>query len=140
MSNEMMKVDSSGAESKAEAPFRIHWTWSSLLLVQSRPSTDSPLGRISLLAPNQHGLELIEVAADVQAVWLARMAKDGTLTTEAVTAICRWHLVPDQDMHLSALLCSSGAIFLVDGEQVYEVDKFATRWIAEGRCKVETSD
>ena len=140
MSKETIEVDRPGADAKGQAPFGIHWTWSSLLLVQSRPSTDSPRGRISLLAPNQDGLGFVESFAEVQAVWLLRMSKDGTLTTEAVTSICHWHLVPEPDTHLTALLCSTGAIFLVDGEQVYEVDKIATRWIAEGRCKVATTD
>ena len=137
MSNTSVETNCEGAA--PEVPLGIHWSWSSLLLVQRRPGADSPQGRVSVLAPNQAGLGFIESFDEVQAIWLARMTKDGTLTTEAVTNLCIWHLIPEHEAHLTALLCKSGAMFVVDSEQVYELDEVTSKWISAGQWKFASS-
>src|SRR6187397_2146564 len=93
------------------------WNWPILLLAQRSPSPDEPdaLVRAVVIAPNKGGIHLMETFEDVRSLWVIRMTPEGVLTTDSVQTMGIWRLVPDQEQDsLTALMCESGAIFILD--------------------------
>jgi hypothetical protein len=121
-----------------EPKFGLECNWPLFLVAQRSPSADHPdaLFRPQLLATNQGGLDLLERYGDVRSLWIVRVAEEGLLTTETVKHLCLWRLVPDKNQHpVTALLCESGAIYIVDGDHVFEVDEVTQKWFAQGAFK-----
>jgi hypothetical protein len=126
------------AKEATESPTGVVWQWPSFFLVQRSSSADDPGApeHPLFVAPSQAGLEFLESLDQVQSIWIVRTTREGLLRTETVKHLCLWRLAAgDGDTYLTALLCESGAMFIVDGEQAYEVDEVSRKWIAGGKFK-----
>lgn len=133
----MTDVSIAGAvdQPAAEPSRALVWNWPSLLVVQRSSGSDSPdaLVRPVLLSPNQGGLDLLGNLDEVRSIWIVQITQEGQLRSESVGHLCLWRLSPDQDgAFVTALLCESGAIFIVSDDMVYEVDEVTRKWFAGG--------
>ena len=110
----------------------------SFFLVQRAQSADNPdaLECPVLVGPNHAGLDFFERFDEVKSIWFVRMTPEGLLKTECVQHLCRWWFCSKRDgTYLTALICKSGAMFVVDDDQVYEIDQVTTKWFAGSNFK-----
>jgi hypothetical protein len=111
-------------------------SWSSFFLVQrsSPPGSADAVEHPVLLPPNQETISQLESLEEIQSVWFVRLTKEGLLSTERIDHVCNWRLFPDPDgRYVNALLCSSGAVFIVSEDLIYEVDEVTRRWFSGGK-------
>jgi len=121
-----------------ERPKGVVLNWTNFFLVQRSPSAANPdaIERLVAVAASQAGLAHFEDLDDVGRIWFVRLTKEAVLQTDQVMHLRYWKLIPDHDgPYLTALLCESGALFIVDAEDVYEVDEMTRRWFAKSKAE-----
>jgi len=123
-----------GVPQVSDGDFGVLWRWPCLLVAQrSSVSSDVSKGEAGplLFAPNARGLALLdELGASVQAVSIVRWTPTGHFTAESVEQFRSWGLrrADGSVEPLILLLCSSGAVYTVDDDELFEADEAVRQW------------